>query len=375
MSLKLKELQKVVDKIVRNESSARALQEEILRVLGPTILTSRGLVRMAKSANARLDVLEATGRSCSQVKPSLLVKFVSAESPEVRRLVARLVPENFLKLFVRDSDPAVREATARRLPLPLIKEMTKRFPKDDTLKTIHRSRSLVEAGLPDPKIVAEPFDMYGEESMDEMIGEVEDSDFSDTWYATAARNIIKQYGSNIERQWEELAVSRYCASMKSMGVEIEQEKLLDAVYDCLDERDESILDEGLFKKLANRLRLDEVAVMPVLSESVDPVKGLISSVCTSREYIKKFEESFGVKYVSSVNPAHRILAEGPERVSHPASVVLPVFSFRNVEERALDTYVSAWNTRESFKGNTPYRLSWSPSPEVVNMAHFHLELK
>jgi hypothetical protein len=187
MGLKLKELQKVVNKVVKNERSVEALQEEVLRVLGPTILTSRGLARMAESANDRLDILEASGRSRSQVKPSLLIKFVNSDSAEVRRLVARLLPENFIRLLAKDSDPSVREAVAKRLPLPLVKEMTRRFPQDDTLRTIHRSRSLIEAGLPNPKIVDEPFDMYGEKSMRDAVGDLDPLELSDTWYDSLAR--------------------------------------------------------------------------------------------------------------------------------------------------------------------------------------------
>lgn len=374
MGLKLKELQKVVNKVVKNERSVEALQEEVLRVLGPTILTSRGLSRMAESANDRLDILEVSGRACSQVKPSLLVKFVNSDSVEVRRLVARLLPENFLRLLAKDSDPSVREAVAKRLPLSLVKEMTKRFPQDDTLRTIHRSRSLVEAGLPNPKIVDEPFDMYGEKSMRDAVRDLDPLELSDTWYDSLARKIIKLYGGNIERQWEEIAVKRYCDSMKSMGVEVDHEKLLDAIYDLLEKRDEEILGEGTLRNLASRLRSEEIAVMPIISESVDPVKELISSGYTTREYIERFEENFDVQYAKSLNPAYKMLAEGPEKVSHPATVKLPQSSFRNVEERALDTYVDAWNTRESFHG-APYRLRWSHHPEVVNMVNFHLELK
>jgi hypothetical protein len=375
MGLKLKELQKVVDMVVKNERSVETLQEEILRVLGPTILTSRGLVRMAESANERLDILEASGRSCAQIKPSLLVKFANAKSPEIRRLVARLIPENFLKLFVRDSDPGVRSATAKRLPSSLVKEMTRRFPQDDAIRTIYCSKLLTEAGLPNPKVVDEPFDMYGEESMSEMIGEVDDLEHTDVWYDSVARNIINQYGNNIERRWEEIAVKRYCDSMKTMGVEVDQEKLLDAIYDLMQERDENVLDEGSLKNLAARLRLDEVSIMPIISESMDSVEGLLSSGYTTREYVEKFEEAFDVTYESSTNPAYKVLAEGPQKVSHPASVILPGSSFRRAEEKAVDAYVSAWNTKESLKGNTFYKLNWSPDLETVNMVNFYLELK
>ena len=63
MGLKLNELQKVVKNVVKNERNIDALRGEIVRTLGHTILVSRGLERMAESANERLDILEATDKS------------------------------------------------------------------------------------------------------------------------------------------------------------------------------------------------------------------------------------------------------------------------------------------------------------------------
>ncbi len=376
MGLRLKELQQVVNKVVKSEKSAATLCEEVLRILGPTILMSRGLVRMAESANERLDVLDVTSnKTYSQIKPSLLIKFVNSESTEVRKLVARLLPENFLKFFVNDSDPAIRAIIAKRLPLVIVNEMIKKFPYDDTLRTIKRSKALVEIGLPDPKVVDEPFDMYGEKSMRDMISTVEHPGLTNAWYDSQAYKIVNMYGRDIEQYWEEATVHHYVDSAASMGLNIDREKLLDAVYNLLDEREEKTIGEGTLKALANRLRLADEIAMPTVSETIDPIKKLISSNYTTREYIEKFEESFSVQYATSINPAHKVLAEGPKKVLHPASVKLPRPPFENVVERALDAYTSAWNTREALREGAHYKLCWSSRQDIANIVSFYLEIK
>jgi len=375
MGLKLKELQRVVKNVIKEEKNSQLLRAEVVKALGPTILTSQGLVRMAESANERIDILEAMNRTYGQVRPSLLLKFVDSDSTEVRKLVARLLPESFLKLMITDSNPAVRAAVARRLPISAVNEMVRRFPNDDTLRAIERSKKLAEAGLPTPEISDEEFDMYGEMPLSDATDDTQHPGLTDTWYNTLALKIVNMYGRNIEEQWEEDTVHRYVDSMKSMGVDVDRDKLMEKVYDLLEQRDERVMAEGSLKSLAQRLRNEEMVVMPMLSESVDPVKELISSGYTTVEYIQKFEESFSVKYVTSKNPAYLTLAEGAEKVSHPASAELPGSMSRNVDERAVDAYVTAWNTRESIRGAAPYRLNWSRDPEVINMVNFHLELK
>lgn len=374
MGLKLNELQKVVRNVVKKERNIDTLRGEIVRTLGPTILVSRGLERMAESANERLDILEATDKPYQQIRPALLLKFIDSDSPEVRKLVARLLPESFLKVFMKDSDPSVRAITARRLPLNLVSEMVRRFPKDDTLRDIAKMKRLVEAGLPDPEIEDEEFDMYGEEPIGDVFGDIDYPDLTDAWYDTTALKIINMYGRNIEEQWEEATVHQYVDSMASMGVEVDREKLFDAVYDLLQTRADVVLEENSLSSIAKRLRLEDTNVMPIISESVDPVQQLLSFKTSPSEYIKKFEEVFSVKYTMSMNPASIVMSEGPAKIRHPASAVLLDNSIRSIDERAVDVYVDAWNSKNSVKGETYYRLSWSPDI-VGGLVNFHLELK
>lgn len=376
MGLKLKELQRVVKSVVREEKSVKSLCEEVKRAFGPTILTSHGLERMSRSVNEKLDVLEASDLRIEKIRPSVLIKFANSSSAETRKMVARLLPEHFLKMFLNDRDPSVRATVAKRLPLSLVEEMCKRFPNDDGLYTIKKRKRILESGLPKPKVQDEEFDMYGTESMRDMIGDIDGQELSKVWYDTTARNIIKQYGGNIEGQWEEIAVKRYCDSMKSSGVDVDYEELLDAVYDTLSDRDEEVIEESALRNLADRLRFDDSDVMPIVSESVDAVVELMESSLMGSEYMKKFEEIFSVRHLNSRNPNHAFgMNEGARVVNHPYTATSPSNVVRFVDERAIDSYVKAWNNRERLSGNRTYNLSWTHDAEVVNMVNFHLELK
>ena len=160
-----------------------------------------------------------------------------------------------------------------------------------------------------------------------------------------------------------------------MGVEVDYEKLLDAVYDILETRTDKALEEGSFAKLAARLRSEDFEVMPIISETTDVVTSLASSNLSSSEYIKKFEETFSVRHATSNNPAYRILKEGNEKVVHPISAKLPGKIVRSVDERAIDTYVNAWNSRQQLSNKVPYKLVWAHDAESYDIVNFNLELK
>jgi len=373
MGLRLNELRKVEKNVVKKEKNIDSLREEIIRTLGPTIIVSRGLERMAESANERLDILAATDKPFEKIRPALLLKFINSTSSEVRKMVARLLPESFLKLFINDPDASVRIAVARRLPLSLVTEMLHKFPKDNTLRSIVKTKKLAEAGLPTPDINDEEFDIYGREPIGNVVDDV-DFEFTDAWYQTTAMKIINTYGRNIEEQWEEISVDRYVKSMLSMGVVVDSKKLIDAVYDILEQTAAPSLEENSLASLASRLRFDDTEVMPVLSEIIDPVQQLLSSKVSTSDYIKKFEEIFAVDFTTSQNPAAFVMVESPNQVTHPKSAVLLSNSTRSIDECAIDKYVKAWNMKNKINGETYYQLAWSPY--VVNrQINFRLESK
>jgi len=373
MGLKLNELQKVVKNVVKNERNIDAFRGEITRTLGPTILISRGLERMAASANDRLDILEVTDKSYEKIRPALLLKFIDSTSPTVRKLVARLLPETFLKRFMNYSYPSVRSAVAVRMPLRLVNEMIRHFPKDDMLRQIFKDKRLSEAGLPTPKVEDEEFDIYGIKPIGNVSNGVDYPNLTDSWYTTLALKIINTYGRDIEQQWEEAIAHRYVDSMASMGVEVDLQHLLDSIYELLEKREDAALKENSLASLAARLRLEETVIMPIIP-GIDPVLQLVESKTSPGSYIKKFEELFSVKYTTSKNPAANIIAEATSRVQHPISAQLSSNSIRSIDEQAVDAYVNIWNSKNKMNGENYYNLVWTQGDENRTV-NFSLELK
>lgn len=324
MSLKFGKLQQAAKVVISEEKRNLQLGRELTRVLGPTIITTHGVALMAESANDRLDYLEHTGGIVEGFNTSLLLHYAGSNNAEIRMLAARLLPENCLVRFMKDKNMMVRAAAARRLPVHLVETMVGYFPQDENLESIYRQK-LSEAAAED--------------------------ELPDQWYDTTARKIVMNYDGNLERQWEEIAVSRYCASMKSQGVEVDPSKLLDCVYDLLDARDKSALEESV--------GTDDLA-LPSYDESVDPVKKLLESNLPPSSYIQNFESLFNVSKGPFANPGIGIgIYENFSRVVAPASAMIPGSMFGAREERALDLYVQRWNSLQSAKGN-PYRISWNP---------------
>lgn len=373
MGLNLQELQKVVKKVVKEEKNTNHFREEILRVLGPTVLVSRGLESMAKSANDRLDIVEAKGQHVESIRPSLLLKFIDSESHEVRKLVARLLPESFLKLLMKDRSHEVRYAVARRASHSLIREMIDQSPKDDYLKEIKKLKSLNESGLPTPDVDDEPFDMYGKEPLSKAYENVKDQELTDTWYDTAALSIFNTYGRNVEEQWEEDTVHRYVDSLASMNVDVDRDKLLKKVYDLLEDRNDAVVKESSLKDLAMKLKQDDLEFMPIISENTDPVEEMLASKTSNDFYISRFEEIFSVEHEVFNNPSHlRGICEGEELVFCPARATIPNNFMRSLDECAFDSYVKSWNFK---KNDSPYRLEWVQDQQKDNIVNFYLELK
>ena len=352
MGLKLGQLRQAAQKVIDEEKSVGIFGRELTRVLGPTVVTTYGLKIMAESANNKLDILQQQERTPGQIATSLLLKFVDSDLREVRKLVARLLPESFLHKLMNDKDYGVRSAVAVRLPSYLIKEMVQKNPSDDQLTSIYRQKKLEEKKqLMKNNGHGHVFDAaHGVHSK----GNTE-QELTDPWYTTLAFKIVTQYGNNIEGQWEESAVKSFCDTMKLQDIEVDQQKLLDCVYEYLANRDEAALEESV--------NLD-VAFMPILPDVVDPVKQLIESRVSPAEYMKKFEELFCVKCG---------IHESFKRVSAPASALLPDSMLRSTEEKALDLYVRNWNNSQSLKGS-PYILSWSPSA-IYNRVNFTLGVR
>lgn len=385
MHLKLEELQRVAKKTIKEERQNSSLREEFVRLFGPPVAVSCDASKVAQAVNECIDVLDATGKEFNRrnVRVSMLTEATYHPSPEVRKAVARILPERFVEKFLDDPASEVRCAAAKRLPLSVVSEGARRHPRDDQMKSIVRSRKrLEEAGLPDAKRVDEPFDINGDGPLGDVVKQDMGDELSDEWYDLLARKLCREYGNNLEGNWEEILATRVVASHYSTtGVRMDRDKLLNAIHNCIKEREDEILGEGSLKSIAARLLreavLEETAAMPAIDESVDEITALLESPSSAAEYVDAAEKIFGVKK-STVPAGIKKYRIGEGRLSQalvPMKCRVP--GGRQIDptvERALDRYVECWNSRQELSGE-PYRISWSNHPEDASTIGFRLELK
>lgn len=383
MHLKLSELQHVVKATMKEERAMKVLREEVVKVLGPTIDVP-GNEAFAERANELIDVLETTRRLPEQrVKLSALLEIANNKSEQVRKLAVRLLPNKLAEKFIQDPSSSVRCAAAKKLSYKLVRESLKKYPNDDQLRTIARQKRLKEEGLPKPKVEEEDFDMYGDGPLGDAVKQNPGEEMPDSWYDRLAKKLCKEYGTNIEGQWEEILATRIASSTyATSGVKLDRDKLLKAIYTCLEEREDAILGEGSLRSIVRKLRessvLEETVAMPILEEEqLDPIVKLNESKLSSAEFVIEAEKLFNVK--KSTVPAgirkYR-LGEGYNfETQIPVLARLPVgHSMTHSVERALDLYVEHWNKKQSLEGE-PYLLKWFPHPTSSSVIGFNLELR
>lgn len=383
MHLKLEELHKVVKKTIKEEQHHTAIRDELFRVFGPPVMVSKNHERVAEAANEQLDISESTGRQVQRgvVKTSVLVEASVDNSAAVRKLAARLLPEKMVIRLLNDPSSSVRCAAAKRLSYGHIKEAVKRHPNDDQLKSIARRKKLQEAGLPKPKEVDEPFDMYGDEPLGDAVKtKVSDKDFPDSWYERMAHKLCSEYGGNLEGNWEEILATRIVANhFSTTGFKLDREKLLGAIYDCIKEREDAVIGEGSLKSIAARLLRESVAeetsVMPIIEDITDPVADLVESNYSTAEYVDAAEKLFNVR--KSTVPAgikkYRIGEGTHKETSIPVKGRIPGGKISAIVETALDRYVDSWNKRQAIAGE-PYHISWGPGA-TADAVSFNIILK
>lgn len=384
MHLKLEELQQVAKKTIKEEQKHASIRDELFRVFGPPVMVSKNCERVAEAANEQLDLSESSGRVVQRgdIKTSVLIEASVSPYAAVRKVAARLLPGKMAARLLNDPSSSVRCAVAKRLPYDSLKESIKRFPTDDQLRAIARQKKLHEAGLPKPKEVDEPFDMYGEEPLGDAVKTwSSDKELPDTWYERLAHKLCSEYGGNLEGNWEETIATRIVASHYSTtGVKLNRDKLLNSIYDCIKEREDAVLGEGSLKSIASRLLkesyLDD-AVMPIVDETRNnPIADLLESNCSSAQYIDDAEKLFSIR--KSTVPAgikkYR-LGEGHHgETLIPVNGKIPGGKMDSTTEQALDRYVDSWNKRQALAGE-PYRLSWGPHATGIDMVGFNLQLK
>lgn len=381
MELKLRQLQRIVGRVRREEKAVDALRLEVNRVLGPILDTAVQLESLAEAVNDRVSVLIRTGRAAHVAfRPATVIPFMENANPEIRMMAANLVPSSFLEKMKFDANSAVRAVVASRLEMPIVREMMKRFPKDDALRTIYRQRNrsavLKEDGIPKPKVVDEPFDMYGEKRLGDAVKQPSGPELSDEWYEMAAFKLLQDYDNNIERAWEETAVSNFVRAKKTTAnVEVDGEKLLKAVKQMLEDKDDLALEGNLkesLKDISSRL-LRESLEEDVFDESIDPIQALLESGKSASDYITEANKLFNIR--------ESTLPQGIRKHRHGANALvaeqrIPVkgrlthgHAPRALDERALDLYVRHWSKRQKFEAE-PLKLEWSLHPESVDLISF-----
>jgi hypothetical protein len=384
MHLKLEELQQVAKKTIKEEQKHSFIRDELFRVFGPPVMVSKSCERVADAVNEQLDLSESSGRVVQRdvIKTSVLVEASVSPCASIRKIAARLLPGKMAARLLNDPSSSVRCAAAKRFPYESLKESVRKFPADDQLRAIARQKKLHEAGLPKPKEVDEPFDMYGEEPLgDSAKTWTTDKDQPDSWYERLAHKLCSEYGSNLEGQWEELIATRYVAShFSTTGVKLNRDKLLKAIYDCIEEREDAVIGEGSLKSIASRLLkesyLDD-AVIPIIDEARNnPVADLLESNCSSAQYIEDAEKLFSVRKSSVPAGIKKYrLGEGHHgETLIPVNGKIPGGKIDSTTEQALDRYVDSWNKRQAIAGE-PYKLSWGPHGSSFDMVGFNLELK
>ena len=375
MRLKLKELKQVVDNTLAEEKSVDALREEISRVLGPSVDTDVKLKRLAEGANDRIDVLERTGRAGRlDFKPAVLLKFANNTDPEVRRFVARVLPENFIAKFKLDTEPAVRHAVARRLPLAVVKEMLNRNISDDELRAIYREKKLQESAETELKNTQKHYATLN------AAAQQNDDELSDQWYTSAAHKAISDYNHNLEGQWDEPWVHRYCASLRTTSnIHVDELKLWKEIQKQLKDRDDRTLERYSLKEVAKRLRenFDHDDPTVVYTEAIDPVKKLLESDLSSTEFVRQAKQIFNIR--ESIMPSSLrkyMVSEG-----RTSEIMIPCLgkvpgrrSVTRLDERALDSFVKRWNDVQHQHGE-PIRINWAHNPSGPGMITFNVELK
>lgn len=382
MSLRLKELQRIAKRTIRETQQQKNLRDEISKVFGPSVVVSENCEQVAAAANEELDVMESTGRPVpiGSIKASLLLDESVGRSIHIRKLAARLLTERLAAKFLNDPASEVRCAAAKRLPYGLVKESVRSNPGDQLLRDIARAKRLNEVGSALPKEVDAHLDIYG----DPLAGALRQKNpldgMPDSWYERLAHKLCSEYGGNLERQWEEVLATRVASSYyATSGVKLDRDKLLKAILKCLEERDEAVLGEVSLKSIARQLResalLDE-PVISVLEEEADPVSDLIKSNLSTNQYVEAAEKLFSVKksFVPAGIKKYRLGEGTTKETSVPVKGKLPTPSITPMVETALDRYVESWNKMQASSGE-PYRLSWSPHPTSLDAVGFHLELK
>ena len=141
MHLKLSDLQQVVKETLQEKKQNDAFCNEIKRVFGPSVVVEDNLKSLVETANEHLDVLEYKGHlDTVHFSDKVALGMVNHKSAEVRKFVARILPESVVSSLLLDRNASVRIAAAKKSSAKMIKEALRKFPNDVALNDLFEEK-------------------------------------------------------------------------------------------------------------------------------------------------------------------------------------------------------------------------------------------
>ena len=350
--MKLSKLREIVAGAINEGQLVNDLREHATSRLG-ILKYSDDIVELASAINERMDAIKLSGYDVPDLNVELFEAIDQNHSePEVRKLLARILPVNRIGKYAVDESSKVRCAVAERVNENIIKKMIRRFPDDDQLRVIFREKRrqrLAEAA----EKTTEP-----------------DVDLSDAWYENKAIEICRDYNNVLDRGWQIKAAKNFCSSTKATsGVVVDCDKLVKAINDVLKVQDERNLELS-----ENRIVEQRSYDYFDFSDIRNPVQELLES--SNFDYVNKFVSTFNLKYASLTAEARKfMLSEGLSVPKVPAVATLPHDGVLNEsDEKALDRFCECWNRRQEAK-KEPLVISWFPDPSRENGVLFKVSVK
>jgi len=350
MRLKLSDLQKVVKETLQEKSHTEAFCNEIKKVFGPSVVVNDNLESLVEAANERLDVIEYVGRETVNFSRKVALAMSTHESPEVRKLVARVLPENASTILLFDPAANVRLAAAKKAKKEVLEEAVKKFPKDSALQDLFEEKKKEKVS-----------------AVEAAAGHDNEDMLSDDWYEGVARKLIQDYARSLDTTWQTSAVKQFCSSVRSSTrIPVDPIKLMDKMSELLKKHDDAREEYLELKENAQfQMIISQDLVDDMMCESLSP-----------QLFIERCNDVFNIKYSELPRAIMKFkIEEGTKARKIPISCTLPHGKApRRIDELALDSYVKHWNDKQKLNGE-PFVVRWSPHPDSANKITFKVELK
>jgi hypothetical protein len=374
MALRIEQLKKTLAEAKQEAAAWKVLCEQLKVVLGPTFNPGGKIQLVAEDADHRLESLSRKGRTVNGAVPQkYLAPFVNHPSFQIRKVITRLVevgsPEQFK--YLKDISPVVRSVAAQTAPLHALNEAIKKFPGDENMLAIQKSRTLNEhvhlVGLDMPDLEEKPASAPTKD------------DLSDVFYHTLALKLHNDYGSDIEQSWQKTVVKNYCRSVwNTSHMYVDPQRLEKALQNVLSDREEVALNlpRVSLREVAQKL-IGESTVLEVVDDAVDERKELFAEM-SDTQFMSQFSKLYSIRESTIPKSLRKyMLSEGLDSVD----IVVPMKgksptgkSLDRSDEKILDRFVEAWNSYHTMLGE-PLVLNWSHDVLDASRVSFHVVLK